>query len=56
MANNQNSSLFKLYVDVLVEQKSKNNINSTPYNSIYKFFEMLANNVKENETDIDIEL
>lgn len=51
MANTQKSSLFKLYVDALAEQKSGIINESTPYDHTHRFFEMLANNLKEDETE-----
>jgi hypothetical protein len=51
MANTHKSSLFKLYVDALAEQKSEIINESTPYDPTHRFFEMLANNLKEDETE-----
>lgn len=51
MANTQKSSLFKLYVDALAEQKSEIINESTPYEHTHRFFEMLANNLKEDDPE-----
>lgn len=54
MANNHKPSLFKLFVDAMAEMKLEKIVEETTHSHTHRFFEMLAENFKENECDPEI--
>jgi hypothetical protein len=54
MANNHKPSLFKLFVDAMAEMNLEKIVEETTHSHTHRFFEMLAENFKENECDPEI--